>query len=131
LWGRFSPDGRWVAFVSNEAGSYQLYVMSFPDGKSKWQVSREEISPGELSLSWRPGEILFQDLKGKIMSARVETTGDSIRLSNPEVLFINPRIQDFDFSRDGRRIIATVLPETAQVGSISLVTNWNAAFSQK
>ncbi|MCI0607297.1 protein kinase [bacterium] len=121
-YGWFSPDGRWVAFTSNEAGSYQLYVMSFPDGKSKWQVSRGGVSG---ALSWRPGEILFKGSEGKIMSVRVENHGDSIRLSNPEVLFINPRIQDFDLSHDGRRIIATVLPETAKAGSVTLVTNWN------
>ncbi len=127
-YGRFSPDGRWVAFASNEAGSSQLYVMSFPDGKSKWQVTRDGAGRG---LAWRPGEILFKGPGGKIMSERVETTGDSIRLSNPEVLFTNPRIADFDFSHDGRRMIATVLPENAETGSITLVINWSAAFSQK
>lgn len=123
--GRFSPDGRWIAFVSNEGGSFQLYVMSFPDGKSKWQVSRDGIFQG--GLVWRPGEILFKGSEGKMMSVRVEETGDSIRLSNPEILFTNPRISNFDVSHDGKRIIATVLPEAAETGPITLVTNWNAA----
>ncbi|HEX9572291.1 MAG TPA: hypothetical protein VF969_08560, partial [Burkholderiales bacterium] len=38
----FSPDGRWLAYASDESGTFQVYVRSFPDGRGKWQISNSD-----------------------------------------------------------------------------------------
>jgi Tol biopolymer transport system component len=54
--GRFSPDGRWVAYISNESGPFQIYVQSFPSSGGKWQVSTN----GGAQPQWRrDGKELF------------------------------------------------------------------------
>src|SRR5262249_55283249 len=67
---RFSPDGRWVAYTSDETGTYEVYVQSFPIGAGKWQISR---GGGGLP-KWRAdGKELLYVNNGTLMS--VEVTG--------------------------------------------------------
>ena len=65
---RFSPDGAWVAYQSNESGQMEVYVTDFPDATRKWQVSRD----GGTSPDWRSDgrEIYFKE-SGRITSYNV------------------------------------------------------------
>jgi serine/threonine-protein kinase len=63
----FSPDGRWIAYTSNESGTYQVYVRAFPDKGGKWQVSN---SGGSFPIWSRSGrELFFRNPENRIMVA--------------------------------------------------------------
>ena len=77
----FSPDGRWIAYSSDESGSVQLYVQNFPPSGKRWEVStgRTGVYP-----RWRPdGKELFYDDAGPMMA--VDSTGTSSMKITEEV----------------------------------------------
>ena len=132
-----SPNGRFLAYSSNESGSYQIYVRPFPKGDGKWQVSVEQgVVP-----RWRAdGRELFWRTADGIDSAAVETDGATFRAERPQPA-IRGRFEggmngvgaggftfaDYDVSPDGRRF---VLFEERQAGSeeghrhVTLLTRW-------
>ena len=67
-----SPDGRWLAYVSNESGRAEVYVRGFPDMAGRYQVSLE----GGTEPAWSPrgGELFYRDGPA-LMAARLETSG--------------------------------------------------------
>jgi serine/threonine protein kinase len=81
---QFSPDGRWMAYASNETGNMEVYVSSFPSGNSKWQVS----SAGGQEPRWRQDgkELFYVSPDGKLMAVSV-TTGATFESRYPVVLF--------------------------------------------
>ncbi|HEX7123921.1 MAG TPA: protein kinase [Gemmatimonadaceae bacterium] len=92
-----SPDGRWMAYVSNQSGRYEVWVSSFPDGRERWQVS----SGGGTEPLWsRSGEELFYLLDGYLVSSAVTTTPE-FRASPPERLFsVAPYFDYGEFNRN-------------------------------
>jgi len=86
--GAFSPDGRWVAYVSNETGSYEIYVRPFPpSNRGKWLVSKG----GALLEGWRQDgkELVYLTSDGSLMSVPV-TTSPAFEAREPELLFKPP-----------------------------------------
>src|SRR5271167_3443824 len=81
---QFSPDGRWMAYVSNETGSWEIYVSPFPSANNKWQVS----SAGGQEPRWRQDgkELFYLSADGKMMAVAVKT-GTSFEGSSPVALF--------------------------------------------
>ena len=69
--GRFSPDGRWVAYVSNESGEQEVYVQSFPASGGKWQISTD----GGAQPVWRHDgrELFYINPDRKLMSVEIKT----------------------------------------------------------
>jgi len=86
-WPQFSPDGRWIAYVSDETGRDEIYVQSFPPGNGKWQVSRE----GGRLARWRSDgkELVFVDGAGTVrfFSAAVRQQGAGLEFDPPVQLF--------------------------------------------
>ena len=79
-----SPNGRWVAYHSNESGRFEIYVTSFPDRKGKWQISTD----GGREPFWRSdGKELLWQPPGEVMSAAIDTEAQGIRPGRPQVLF--------------------------------------------
>ena len=80
-----SPNGKWLAYISNESGTYQVYVLPFPKGEGKWQVSTEEGYEPHWS---RDGKNLFYAAPSKqtIMAASIEGS-TSIVIGKPRVAF--------------------------------------------
>ena len=79
----FSPDGRWIAYVSNETGGgYEVYVRPFPGPGGKWRISTE----GGLFPRWSATshELLFLS-QGKVMAASYAVVGESVRAERPEI----------------------------------------------
>ncbi|MGD1072617.1 MAG: protein kinase [Bryobacteraceae bacterium] len=76
-----SPDGRWLAYSSDESGTFQVYVRAFPDKGGKWQIS----SGGGTYPMWsRNGhELFFETMDGRIMLARYTVKGDSFAADKP------------------------------------------------
>jgi serine/threonine-protein kinase len=79
---RFSPDGRWIANTSNEAGSNDVYVRPFPGPGGKWRISTE----GGAYPSWSATahELLFVS-QGKVMFAPYAVVGESFRAEKPQI----------------------------------------------
>jgi Tol biopolymer transport system component len=111
----FSPDGRWLAYDSNESGSYQVYVRAFPDKGGKWQIS----NGGALYPAWaRNGrELFFRALDNRIMAAGYTVKGDSFAADKPRVWsdkqLADPGVNGINYalSPDGKRIAALMPAE--------------------
>ncbi len=84
-----SPDGKWLAYLSNESGQYEVYIKTFPSGEGKWQVS----TTGSRGLPvWRRDgkELYFLSLGGKLTAVDVQEKGASLELGTPQELFQAP-----------------------------------------
>ena len=131
---RFSPDGRWVAYASDETGRWEVFVDPFPVSGARSQVSR---NGGSQPIWRRDGkELFFLAPDGKLMSAAV-MTGATFSRDTPRPLFQTrmrptypPYPVDYDVTSDAQRfLISAVRPDTGPV--ISIVTNWSEALKQK
>jgi serine/threonine-protein kinase len=115
--GSFSSDGRWMAYDSNESGSYQVYVRAFPDKGGKWQISN---SNGMYPLWSRNGhELFFRTEDNQIMVASYAVKGDSFVADKPRVWsekrIANIGLQsNYDLAPDGKRIAAIMPAETVE-----------------
>src|SRR6202022_4157356 len=79
----FSPDGRWLAYASDESGAYQVYVRAFPDKGGKWQISN---NGGVYPVFSRNGrELFFRSEDNRIMVAAYTGKGDSFAADKPRV----------------------------------------------
>ncbi|MDX1647336.1 MAG: hypothetical protein R3304_09345, partial [Longimicrobiales bacterium] len=106
-----SPDGRWLAYASNETGSFEVYVRPFPDVQAgRWQISTD----GGHGPVWsRDGdEIFFRDGNSNMAAAAVDGSGPALRVASPRVLFPFPDdvvtgslSAPFDVHPDGRRFL--------------------------
>ena len=104
--GRFSPDGRWMAYVSNESGTDEVYVRPFPVSSGKWKIS----TAGGTEPRWRHDgkELFFLAPDMKLMAVAVEA-GPTFRSSRPNTLLRNAhepgRPWGYDVSADGQRFV--------------------------
>jgi Tol biopolymer transport system component len=124
--GRFSPDGRWIAYQSNESGNYEIYVRSFPAsqaGGGKWMVSQG----GGTEPRWRrDGKELFYLRAGEVMASEVSIRGTAFQSGIPKPLFKATLVQAWDVSADGTKFLfPLVSDETAQY-PFTVVLNWMA-----
>jgi Tol biopolymer transport system component len=137
---QISPDGKWVAYFSNETGRQEVYVQSFPAGAGKWQISAN----GGWFPRWRADgkELFFMETIsfGKLMAAKVSTAGNSFEASTPvalfDTLYNNSAIRGhtgnwntFAVSADGQKFL---IPRPESSGSeagapVSVVVNWTSA----
>lgn len=123
----FSPDGRWLAYFSDETGQQEVFVQSYPDLASKWQVSNQ----GGHSPKWSPkGDQLFYRNGAAMFAVAIETEPD-FKPGRPQLLFENPVLESsstasYDVSRDGQRFIMPGLPEAdrTEVRQLIVVQNW-------
>jgi serine/threonine-protein kinase len=110
-----SADGRWLAYTSDEGGTYQVFVRSFPDGGRKWPVSGEF---GRQAIFSRAGnELFFLNRDDRIMTVHYEVKGDEFipglpRLwSERRIVSMGAGFWSFDVSPDGKRVAAAMLPD--------------------
>jgi Tol biopolymer transport system component len=114
----FSPDGRWIAYRSDESGTDQVYVRAFPDKGGKWQISN---SGGTMPMWSRNGhELFFESLDNHIMVAAYAVKGDSFEADKPrawsekQLGSIAATSRNVDLAPDGKRIAALMPAETAE-----------------
>ena len=129
--GQFSPDGKWVAYASNETGKWEIYVTSFPDAHGKWQVS----TAGGEQPRWRGDgkELFYLSSDYKMMAAPV-TTGASFDSRAPVALFqATPRqpvsfndLFVYDVTHDGQRFLINTPVKQADTQPMSIILNWPA-----
>lgn len=132
---QFSPDGRWVAYVSDESGRAEVYVQSFPVSGGKWQVS----TAGGDQPQWRgDGKELFYIAADKKLMAVPLTPGASFEHGAPVSLFATrvPTTSHTDDrnsyipSPDGQRFFVINLVEEGHTQPINLVLNWASGLKQ-
>lgn len=147
-----SPDGRWVAYMSDESGRYEVYVRPFVEPAAsalrtgsasetiggQWQVS----TAGGTYARWRADskELYYLGPEGQMMAAPIVATGTTLVPGTPVMLFpthilgggdagTNPSPRQFDVARDGRFLINTVLDEATTV-PITVLQNWQAGLKK-
>ena len=128
--GVFSPDGRWVAYMSNESGRPEIYVGPFPWTGAKWQISNSSGA----SPRWRADgkELYYFDFAG-IRAVEVDGSGSAFRAGNSTLLFSMPQrglSREFAPAKDGQRFIV-IAPSEGTSQSLTLVQNWTAELKKK
>jgi Tol biopolymer transport system component len=126
---RLSPDGRWLAYRSNESNRNEIYVVSFPQPARKWQIS---ANGGRQPVWSRDGrELYYYSLDNRIMAVGIKPSvpGDAqLRFGVPSALFevrisTGPDNTSFDVSKDGRFLLP-VLTEHAASTPMTVTLNW-------
>jgi Tol biopolymer transport system component len=136
--GQFSPDGRWIAYASDESGAAQfhVFVQSFPAGAGKFQVS---TGAGGVQPRWRRDgkELFYIATDGRLMAVEAKTA-NRFEYGAPQALF-NPRIPGggsnvnffgYDVAADGKRFLVNTVStaaENAAPAPITVVLNWQRA----
>jgi Tol biopolymer transport system component len=117
-WGRFSPDGRSIAYNSDESGRVEVYLRPFPEAGRRVQVS----AGGGTRAIWAPdGKTLYYRDGTKVMAATL-TRDPALRVASRALVFDGPYVQDFDLSRDGSRFLM-IDAESAGLHVVA-VPNW-------
>jgi serine/threonine protein kinase/Tol biopolymer transport system component len=126
----FSPDGRWLAYMSNESGTSEVYVRPFPGPGGKWQIS----TGGGLYPKWsRNGkELFYRTVDSKIMEVTYTAAGDSFRADKPQIwspgqFTDRGNAYNFDLQPDGKRFAVLKAPgtePTAAVNKVSFIFNF-------
>jgi len=134
--GKFSPDGKWVAYISDEAGTPEIFVRSFPASGGKWQISRG----GGAQPSWRRDgrELFFISLDRKMMSVPI-SAGQFFEPGIPQALFAAP-VPNLGISSDrnhyvvtgdGQRFLIRRVLENRGPSIITAVLDWTAGLNVK
>ena len=122
----FSPDGKWIAFHSNESGRDEIHVVSFPVADVRRQVS---VAGGRYPRWSRTSGELFYWQDNTLMAARVNTAG-GFRRELPTALFTmtdaDPGYERWDVAADGRRFLIAAKNPDAPAREIHVVLNWLA-----
>jgi serine/threonine-protein kinase len=121
----FSPDGRWLAYTSDESGRNEVYVRPFPGPGGKWQVSTAGGRLPTWSRSRR--ELFYRGGDGRIMVAAYTVEGESFRAEKPRVWstgLVTLRVggRTYDLHPDGERI--AVLTASGEADHVTLIVNF-------
>src|SRR6266704_2131102 len=126
--GQISPDGKWVAYASNESGDWEIYVTTFPAASGKWQVSRG----GGMEPRWRGDgkEIFYIGAKTTFTAVPVNSEG-TFSTGNPTPLFhtqlraqvSSTDLFNYDVSKDGQRFLVNRYAKPQQVAPLHVVLN--------
>jgi dipeptidyl aminopeptidase/acylaminoacyl peptidase len=124
---QFSPDGKWLAYVSDESGRFEIYVQPYPGPGGKYQISTE----GGTEPVWNPnGRELFYRSGDKIMAVAI-TTQPSFSAGKPKMLFEAPylalatTVPSYDVAPDGERFLMMKTGQaTLSSTQINIVQNW-------
>ncbi len=123
---RFSPDGKWLAYQSNETGVMEVYVVPLPDLSTKWMVSTQG---GAYSIWRRDGkELFYVAADRKVMAVAVTRKGDALEFAKPQALF-ETRIGccgfQYDVTADGQKFLVNSQVQSS-ADPMTIITNWTA-----
>ena len=135
---RFSPDGHWVAYASNESGHYEIYVRSFAMNSAgtaveagvKWQIS----NGSGYQPRWRSDgrELYYTGGDGQVMAVEIATNPE-FRPGKPQLLGFSAGDATWDCTADGRRFLVAV-PKTTGKGDrpepYTVILNWQASLNK-
>jgi Tol biopolymer transport system component len=129
---KLSPDGRWLAYRSNESKRNELYVVSFPEPSEKWQISTD----GGQSPVWsRDGrELFYYSADNKVMAVEIKP-GAQFQFGVPKALFevrvaTNASNTSLAVSKDGRFLLPVLVDQEESV-PMTVVLNWPEMLKKK
>jgi Tol biopolymer transport system component len=133
--GMISPDGKWVAYASNESGDWEIYVTTFPTAAGKWQASRG----GGTEPRWRgDGKEIFYIGAGSTLTAVPVSSAGTFAAGNPTPLFrtqLRAQVSStdqfsYDVTKDGQRFLVNRYAKPAQVAPLHIILNATAAVTK-
>ena len=125
----FAPDGRWIAYYSDESGAFEVFVRPFPGPGGKWQISEG----GGTDPRWSgDGSELFYRHGDSMMVVSIAAGGDTLQVGTPEKLFEGRFVtppgvnQSYDVAADGQRFVMLRPGDQAETRhtQVNLVFNW-------
>jgi Tol biopolymer transport system component len=130
--GAISPDGKWIAYRTHDAGRVEVYVQAFPSGGARWQISTD----GGGEPSWRQdGKELYFTRDRQLYAVDIKVTQSGIEHGPPKVLFTAPFAAEIRRNRyapaaDGKRFLINTQGESHD-RQVRIVVNWRASLSKK
>jgi len=133
------PDGRWLAYSSDETGDYEIYVQSFSaDGKLGADKKIVSTLGGRLPVWRRDGsELFFMAADGQMMASAVKTGGTEFEFAAPKPLFKTRTLSlegsiyhEYDVSPDGQRFLIGTLVGDTKAPPPTVILNWTAALKK-
>ena len=131
--GQISPDGRWIAYASNENKRSDVFVQSYPPGSGKWQIS---INGGS-EPKWRAdGRELFFMSNSRVHAAEISAAGSRLEAGTPRELFEvrdlhgEMRRNRFVVTPDGKRFLVLTTPDRTDTTPLNVVVNWQAVLPE-
>jgi Tol biopolymer transport system component len=126
---KLSPDGRWLAYLSNESGSPQIYVAAFKGGTGKWQVSAN----GGLPPAWGHDgkELYFASSGNSVWAVPVKEVGGALQFGAPQADVSNWSAPDpfYQVSPDGKKILMYRVSQQVS-DAVSVVSNFAFALKE-
>jgi serine/threonine protein kinase len=136
----FSPDGKWLAYQSDESGRHQVYVRPFSGSGGKWQIS----TAGGTRPHWRRDgkEIFYLGEDWKLNAAEIRINGSALELGAVRPLFKVDAVTNvggvsfldgsaYDVTPDGQRFLVNIFLEDTSSHPVTLVLNWDEALKKK
>jgi eukaryotic-like serine/threonine-protein kinase len=134
--GQVSPDGRWIAYRSDESGKSEIYITSFPKPPGRLQVS----IAGGVTPRWRHDgkELYYLALDRRLMAVELKDTSGSLQVASTRPLFemfhtmfvITGGSNRYDVTRDGNRFVVDSVISDESSAPLNLVVNWTAELKQ-
>ncbi|MCM2314124.1 MAG: serine/threonine-protein kinase [Thermoanaerobaculia bacterium] len=133
VWGRISPDGRWLTYCSIESGEWHVYLTTFPDAGRLWQVSTEPA----VYPQWRADgrEIYCELISGGLSAVAIRVEGESVAIEKPEKLFDmrtpapgGPYVAAY---AAGQRFVIVPEDQGKTDALVNLVVNWPEELEKK
>ena len=130
----FSPDGRWIAYTSDESGRMEIYLQPYPGPRKKVRLSTD----GGSEPVWNPvGNELFYRWGDRMMAVELDFEPE-LRPSTPRLLFAGPYARrplfwftNYDVHPDGRRFLMIEEDQPAAAGEIRVVLGWFTDLEQR
>lgn len=127
-WPQFSPDGNWVAYVSDESGRNEVYVTSFPGAEGKWQISTD----GGSMPRWAGGELFFESAAGQMIAVQTRSSLGRFEWTSQRGLFLNPIPGSvYDVSPQGDRFLMMTPADGKNTNELTVIVNWHAALPRE
>ena len=128
----FSPDGKWVSYMSDETGRYELYVTTYPDHKGKWQITKEGLNTGGWLKS--PNQLAYVGGDAKLYIVDVAVHGTELQIVKTRNVFggraLPPLPQFLNvanvITKDGKRLLFPKTTQDNKQNLLTLITNWSA-----
>ncbi len=127
---KFSPDGKWLAFISDENDLDHVFVSALPPGPARWQVTSEPAT----QLIWKTGPSLFYSRPdGTISTVAITTDGGAVHIGRNQSMFGGhafPADISWDISTDGKRALTAIPTDTTSPHYLKLLQDWATALKQ-
>ena len=131
---QFSPDGTWLAYISDETGRYEVYIQGFPEKRGKWKISTD----GGAQPRWRRDgkELYYLAADARLMAVEMKIAGRAPEAGFPKPLFDAPQrgndtTSHFDVTSDGQRYLIRAPSGESRSSPVTVVVNWTAGLKKR